>query len=154
METFGRWTVVEKLDGKKWACRCECGTERLVNRYNLVDGKTKCCGCDKKGKRALPGSKRIKHGMNGTPTYRSWVEMRRRCRDPQRDKYHAAMGVSVCERWQSFVNFLADMGERPSLRHSIDRFPNPFGNYEPGNCRWATAEQQANNRRKNGNQHS
>jgi hypothetical protein len=80
--------------------------------------------------------------------YRVWSGMLSRCRNPNTKgyKYYGAKGVKVCQRWQdSFANFLADMGNSPSRKHSIDRFPNKNGNYEPGNCRWATDVQQSRN---------
>lgn len=90
------------------------------------------------------------HGQSGTPTYRSWIEMRRRCRTSARDNsvYYSERGVKVCAAWSEFEAFLADMGERPTLAHSIDRI-NPNGNYEPDNCRWVTSTEQSNNRRNN-----
>jgi hypothetical protein len=89
-----------------------------------------------------------KHGWAGTPTYVSWAAMKGRCFDPGNASYptYGARGITVCERWLDFENFLADMGERPSLDHSIDR-RDENGNYEPGNCRWLTRAEQ-NARRK------
>lgn len=86
-----------------------------------------------------------------TPTYRSWIMMITRCTNPRVDnyKYYGGRGISVCPRWQNFKFFLADMGERPSLAHSLDRWPNKDGNYEPSNCRWATRTKQARNTRAN-----
>jgi hypothetical protein len=92
-----------------------------------------------------------KHNNKPSITYRSWASMRRRCLNPNVSQYQAygGAGVKICDRWHSFSTFLADMGERPSLNHTIDRYPDKSGDYEPGNCRWATPEQQQNNKRSN-----
>ncbi|MGN8062766.1 hypothetical protein ACTJK4_14000 [Ralstonia sp. 22111] len=92
-----------------------------------------------------------RHGQSNSPTWKSWRSMRDRCGNPGSRSYsdYGGRGISVCERWNLFENFLADMGERPSRRHSIDRYPNTDGNYEPTNCRWATPAEQARNRRSN-----
>lgn len=90
-----------------------------------------------------------KHGLSGSPEHRSWGWMMARCYSSKPgDRTYAlykGAGVAVCDRWHSFENFLADMGKRPSPKHSLDRFPDASGNYEPGNCRWATAKEQARN---------
>ena len=91
-----------------------------------------------------------KHGLSKAPEYRSWARMIHRCYFPQDNKfkYYGDRGVTVCERWRdSFEDFLADMGKKPSLKHTIDR-EDTNGNYEPGNCKWATYSQQNKNRRK------
>lgn len=93
-----------------------------------------------------------RHAGAKTPTYVSWRAMNNRCHNPRATQWprYGGKGVTVCQRWRgSFENFVADMGERPSLKHSIDRFPDGSGNYEPGNCRWATAREQQNNKSSN-----
>lgn len=140
--------IQESRIGKKrsYVCSCDCGNLKNVAVNHLSQGKTVSCGCNKNEKAAL---KSMTHSMTGTPTYRSWQHMKDRCLNPKNNRFqiYGARGVSICERWKtSFENFLADMGERP-IGKSLDRI-NPFGNYEPNNCRWATPKEQANNRRK------
>jgi len=108
-------------------------------------------------KRNVNGTISVTHGcssLNGKkpPTYRSWSSMRSRCLDPKHKAYknYGGRGILICARWESFENFLADMGERPQGT-TLDRFPNPNGNYEPVNCRWATKAQQCRNSRRNRN---
>jgi hypothetical protein len=93
---------------------------------------------------------RIKHGHSFSPTYRSWRMMVSRCKYPTHNSYknYGGRGIVVCVRWQSFENFLADMGERPSIHHQIDRIDTD-GHYEPGNCRWATVREQHRNMKRN-----
>ena len=102
-----------------------------------------------------PREARIKHGLTRqgqkwTPEYESWASMMTRCRNPRHKDYaiYGGRGVTVCGRWHAFENFLKDMGARPQGT-SLDRFPNRDGNYEPGNCRWATPLEQGNNTRRN-----
>lgn len=88
------------------------------------------------------------HRMTGSPEYRSWNAMRTRCNNKGHHKFpdYGGRGITICERWNKFENFYADMGPRPSLNLSLDRIDND-GNYEPSNCRWATLKQQARNKR-------
>lgn len=148
---FGRLVVfgVAETGGHQrlWGCRCDCGTEIAATSTRLINGDTRSCGCLRKESAARQGRENKTHGMRGTPTYRTWAAMVNRCTDSGSPNWiaYGGRGIGVCDRWLSFENFLEDMGERPEGK-SIDRI-NVNGNYEPGNCQWATAEQQNNNRR-------
>ena len=152
-DRFYRWTVLSEQFGlashPKVRCRCDCGTERNVDWYSLKGGGTKSCGCFR-GEAAAKNNATHGHSRVGkmTPTYRSWQLMQRRCSNPNSEDYadYGGAGISICERWLSFENFFADMGERP-VGTTLDRYPNGSGNYEPENCRWATASEQAINRK-------
>lgn len=127
-----------------WLCACDCGSTKLISAHNLSDGRTKSCGCIKA---ETIGAVNRTHGMAHSRTSQTWSAMKSRCTNPRQQSYqkYGALGVRVCVRWQSFENFLADMGERPPGK-TLDR-RNPFGDYEPNNCRWSDATEQANNRR-------
>lgn len=151
-QNYGRLTVVKRGNGRlrsdgrprtTWICKCECGIEVEVQSDALRSGNTRSCGC-------LMVETTIKnntrHGYasrkSRSPEYEVWTGIKKRCgTDPD------YLDISVCDRWaNSFEDFLADMGSRPSPDHSIDRI-DPFGDYEPGNCRWILLQEQAANKR-------
>jgi hypothetical protein len=147
---YGRLTVLRRGDATRrpmWLCACECGVEKSVRGDHLTLGRVVSCGC---WVREITANAMRTHGKSKTRVYRIWRDMINRCHYeayPERH-YYGGRGIEVCERWRnSFEAFLEDMGE-PAPNLSIDRFPNGNGNYEPGNCRWATAAEQSLNRRK------
>lgn len=161
-QQFGRLLVLEMVrePGKdaRVRCRCECGAETTVLAYNVRNGNTSSCGCiAREGAAArglviapIIGAANRTHGMRGTRTYVSWLDARKRCHSPQNKRYayYGGRGIAVCDQWRdSFESFLADMGECPPGL-TLERLDNNKG-YEPGNCVWATKEQQARNRRCN-----
>lgn len=148
---FGRWDADMDSGRKIVNCRCECGTERRVATADLRAGKSKSCGC--LGREITVTRSRVqnvKHGMDGTATYRAWVDMRRQCTQPHRPDYknYGARGITVCPRWlDSFEEFLADMGPKPE-GYTLDRLNNSQG-YSKDNCIWATRKSQERNKRSN-----
>lgn len=139
-----------------WRCICICGKEVIIESSNLtrnLDGKKpQSCGCYRDD---LIVKRHTTHGetLNGRDTkeHMAWSSMLKRCRNPNTKNYHlyGGVGVKVCKRWMRFENFLQDVGRAPSKKHSLDRWPNNNGNYEPGNVRWATSKEQLNNLRTN-----
>lgn len=145
-----RWTVLgesgfDKHGFRKILCQCECGEKRTILKASFVTGRSMSCGCLQ---REIASLRFTKHGEHGSRTYRCWDHMIQRCENRKNTRWidYGGRGISVCERWHDFENFLADMGQCPS-GHSIDRINND-GNYEPSNCRWSTYFQQAQNTRR------
>jgi len=152
-QRFGRLIAIErngkeKQGQQRWRCRCDCGGETTTAGRNLRNGHTVSCGCY-----ALESS--IRHGHNRpnkrTAEYTTWHSMIQRCCNEKSKAYqsYGKKGITVCEEWRDFINFYRDMGDRPSLKHSLDRFPDMNGNYEKSNCRWGTTGEQARNKNNN-----
>lgn len=153
-QVFGRLTVIEPIGQTnrnmwKWKCICSCGNEIIVQSANLSNGNSKSCGCWNREKLKKSNTK---HGLTLTPEYSVWSDIKTRCYNKKCKAYnnYGGRGISVCDRWlNSFEDFLSDVGKRPSKLYTLDRFPDVNGNYDPLNFRWATWEQQQNNRRDN-----
>ena len=147
---FGSLVVQAYCGSSRWKCVCDCGAVKNVLGHHLRAGATKSCGCKQQDAASLASTKHGHAGKIQSPEYRVWAAMLRRCTNPNSSDYprYGGRGVSVCEEWKSFERFLSDMGARPSSRHQIDRIDNS-GNYELGNCRWATPSENSQNRRGN-----
>ncbi len=146
-QVFGRITVIKRVesrvdnDGKTrafWQCRCACGTGFTRNTGRVR--REKSCGCKQGGRRT--------HELSHTPEYRTWCSLKARCNTPTDKDYckYGARGIKVSDRWSTFENFIADMGQRPSRRHTLDRSNNNLG-YEHSNCHWALPRDQMRNTR-------
>lgn len=153
---FGDLTVTGEVKrdhyGIHWVCKCLCGNTTIVRGGHLRQGRIKSCGCKQGNREPI-----IKHGhatgkdKKASPEYYTWLAMMARCKNPKTKHYrlYGGRGIKVCNRWLTFENFLLDIGLRPSNKHSIDRYPNKDGNYQPGNVRWATIHEQNRNTSRN-----
>ena len=153
---FGRLEVTHRFAtvGTKWVCRCKCGAEKVVTANRLLRGNDKSCGCLK---REVLGNATRKHGRANSRltgyadrTYGIWQAMRARCHNPNNNRWasYGGRGIIICPEWDSFEQFVADMGQAPEGL-TLDR-KDVNGNYTPANCRWATWLEQAQNKRKVG----
>lgn len=152
-DVFGRWTVVTAniKRNERWSseCRCECGNVGVVRNEKLLSAKSKSCGCFRDDNLITHGA--TKHGVRkDSHEYWIWNMIVQRCTNPKVKNWHdyGGRGITVCDRWRVYENFMADMGKRPTTGHSVERKDNSDG-YRPGNCYWATRHEQARNKRNN-----
>ena len=152
-KSFGRLEVLG-LAGQRpsnrqtlWLCRCACGKFKVIGGSELQTGNTSSCGCLKRESERLRG---VTHGESAggrlTPEYRSYLKAKERCSDPDNPKHRHYAGRGIEFRFSSFEQFLAEVGRKPTPKHSIDRKDNN-GHYEPGNIKWSTPKEQSLNRR-------
>lgn len=155
---FDRWTVLARVANNprghtRWLCRCDCGTEKEVLADSLRSGKSKSCGCllgeILAERNAALSTHGFTRGEKRDPVYVAWTGMKSRCAEASLVwRNYGARGITVCPEWvESFEAFYAHVGDHPGPEYSLDRIDNDRG-YEPGNVRWATAEEQARNRRR------
>lgn len=151
---FGMITVVELVGvfhggrAAKYKIRCDCGVEKEMWGHSITASRTGSCGC--LAGAAVSAANKT-HGMSKSSEFQIWATMISRCANKKAINYadYGGRGISVCERWMNFAAFYDDVGPRPSIKHSLDRYPNNDGNYEPSNVRWATDIEQHRNKRNN-----
>lgn len=146
-KTFGRLTVISRAPSRGpttyWHCKCSCGNTREVASQSLRLEAARSCGCLRK---ELLTARNTSHGMKGSYIYGIWKGMIQRCTNSARSHYkrYGGRGIKVCKRWEKFENFYADVGDRPTSSHTLDRIDND-GDYTLENCRWATPKEQKRN---------
>jgi hypothetical protein len=145
---YGKLLVIKRSEINKggiyWECECDCGNQLNIRGNHLKEGQHSCVKC-------MKHDYAYTHGLHGHPSYRTWVMMRQRCLNPNAIGYknYGGRGIKICKRWNDFENFAKDVGVPPSSKHTLDRFPNKNGDYEPSNFRWATWKEQQRNKRDN-----
>lgn len=151
-ERYGRLSAIVRIGNRGtdslWQFQCDCGETTNATTHDVKSGNKRSCGCLKLEKTIERNKARAKYSIrhHTTGEIEIWRNMHQRCGNPDVHNFerYGGRGIKVCERWDDFENFIADMGLRPSRKYSIDRIDND-GNYEPSNCRWATASEQRRN---------